>query len=81
MYIADPESPGSFGREDYQFSIFGNPEWIFPPMELNSILRIHHMIAEEYDNNPTCHRNIFLIRGLQTAFVLHSEVKYLMLNS
>ena len=53
MYIADPESPGTFGREDYQFSIFGNPEWIFPPMEVNSILRIHHMIAEEYDNNPT----------------------------
>ena len=53
MYIADPESGGTFDYSDYQFSIIADLSLDFPPIHINSVLRIHHMAAEDFQGQTT----------------------------
>ena len=53
VYISDPESDGTFGYSDYQFSIVADIDLEFPPIQINCILRIHHMASELFQGEPT----------------------------
>lgn len=53
VFIEDPESRGSYGYSNYQFSILGHNPDEFPPIELHSIMRIHHCKTELFNGEPT----------------------------
>ena len=53
VYIRDPESSGTFGFSDYQFSLLAADKEHIPSVVVNAILRIHGMKPEMYEGNLT----------------------------
>jgi hypothetical protein len=53
VYITDPESSEFFNLGDFQFSMLSVHESSFPCLIVGSAIRIHHMIVEEYNGDPT----------------------------
>lgn len=53
VYLRDPESGGTFGYSDYQFSLLAAEKDHIPAVVVNAILRIHAMKPEMYEGNIT----------------------------
>lgn len=49
VFIQDPECTGTYGFADYQFSLLGTEESHFPPLEVGYVIRIHHMVVQEWN--------------------------------
>ena len=69
VYIRDPESEGTFGFSDYQFSLLAIEKDHIPNIAVNDILRIHAMKPEMYDGNLT-----FRVFDARSVTVFHGGV-------